>query len=111
MDLTSIPWQGTRYPGVSIHFYAANRTTGRTLVLIQMEPGYGYPRHAHRGEEQLLVVQGGYRDESGEHRAGEFARYANGTEHAPVAISEPNAVPCVLLALAHEGIKLLGGQT
>ncbi|MFY9345228.1 MAG: cupin domain-containing protein [Planctomycetota bacterium] len=109
MDLTAIPWQSTRYPGVAIHFYATDRQSRRALVLIRMEPGCGYPRHRHHGEEHLLVVQGCYRDERGEHRAGGFAIYPDGSEHAPVATSEPGAVPCVLLALAHEGIVLLGG--
>ncbi len=109
MDLSAIPWQTTRYPGVAIWFYASERRTGRALVLIRMDPGCGYPRHKHRGEERLLVVQGGYRDERGEHHAGSFVVYEDGSEHAPVALATPGAVPCVLLALAHEGIKLLAG--
>ena len=109
MDLTAIPWQSTRDPGVGIHFYAADRKSGRALVLIRMEPGCGYPRHRHRGPEQVLVVAGGYRDERGEHRAGQFVLYADGTEHAPIATADPGSQPCVLLALADEGIKLLGG--
>lgn len=109
MDLAAIPWQSTRYPGVAIRFYASDRTSGRALVLIKMDPGCGYPQHRHRGEERLLVVQGAYRDERGEHRAGEFAVYGDGSDHAPVAVDGPGAVPCVLLALAHEGVTLLGG--
>lgn len=108
MDLTAIPWQSTRYPGIAIHFYASDRRTGRTLALIRMDPGCGYPRHRHRGPEHLLVVQGGYRDDHGEHRAGQFVVHDDGSEHAPVALGGPDAEPCVLLALAHEGIKLLG---
>ena len=34
-------------------------------------------------------------------------RYAPGTEHGPRATGEPGGEPCVLLALAHEGVKLL----
>lgn len=109
MDLAAIPWQPTRYPGVAVCFYSSDRASGRALVLIRMEPGCGYPRHRHRGEEHLLVVQGGYRDERGEHRAGSFVRYDDGSEHAPTATDGPGAGPCVLLALAHEGIKLLAG--
>jgi putative transcriptional regulator len=106
VDLAAIPWKTTRHPGVGIWFYAADRASGRTLALIRMEPGCGYPRHKHRGEERLLVLQGGYRDEAGEHHAGAFASYEDGSEHAPVALAGPGAVPCVLLALAHEGILL-----
>ncbi len=109
MDLAAIPWQNTTYRGIAIHFYAADRKSGRALVLIRMEPGCGYPRHRHRGPEQLLVVHGAYTDDRGTHSAGQFVLYDDGTEHAPVATSEPGGAPCVLLALANEGIKLLGG--
>lgn len=110
MDLAAIPWRTTRYPGVRIHFYAVDQRSGRALVLIAMAPGRGYPRHRHRGAEEVLVVQGAYRDESGVHGAGQFVSYADGTVHTPVAVDEPHAVPCVLLALAHEGIALLAGS-
>ena len=92
-----------------MHFYASCERTHRVVALIAMEPGKGYPRHRHRGAEEVLVLQGGYRDALGDHRAGEFVRYEDGTEHAPVAIAEPGAPTCVLLALAHEGVELLRG--
>ena len=106
MDLGAIPWRTTRYPGIRVHFYAADEATGRVLALIRMEPGCGYPRHQHRGPEQLVVLQRGYPDEQGTHPAGEFRRYEDGSTHSPVATV--GAVPCVLLALAHEGVQLLG---
>lgn len=71
-----------------------------------MDPGHGYPRHTHRGVEAVLVLQGGYRDERGEHRAGEFVDYPDGSTHSPVAL--PGDESCVLLALAHEGVLLAG---
>lgn len=110
MDLAAIPWRSTRHPGVSVHFYAAQKASGRVLALIRMAPGCGYPPHRHRGEEQVLVLvlRGGYRDELGDHRAGAFVSYGDGTQHGPVAIDGPDAEPCVLLALAHEGVELLG---
>ncbi len=110
MDVAAIPWRSTRYAGVGIHFYAADRKSGRALVLIKMEPGHGYPRHQHGGTEELLVVQGNYRDEFGEHAPGQFVTYADGTVHGPIAIEAPGAVACVLLALAHEGVSLLGDR-
>jgi len=106
MDLSAIPWRTTRYPGVRVHFYRSDRDTGRVVALIAMAEGCGYPRHRHRGTEEVLVVHGGYLDERGEHRAGDYVRYEDGTSHAPVAL--PGA-ECVLFAVAHEGIALLGG--
>lgn len=106
MDLAAIPWRATRYPGVAVHFYASDAASGRVLALIRMDPGRGYPRHRHRGTERVLVLQGGYRDELGEHTSGTFVDYRDGSEHGPCAL--PGSTPCVLLALAHEGIQLLG---
>lgn len=106
MDLSAIPWKTTRYPGVRVHFYSSDRATGRVVALIGMAPGCGYPRHRHQGPEEVLVVQGGYRDELGEYRSGQFVRYEDGTTHAPVALD--GGEECVLFAVAHEGIALLG---
>jgi len=107
MDLAAIPWRTTRYPGVRVHFYSHDKQSGRTVALIAMAPGHGYPRHRHRGAEEVFVVQGGYRDELGEYRAGGYVRYEDGTMHSPVAVEGDE--DCVLFAIAHEGIALLGG--
>jgi anti-sigma factor ChrR (cupin superfamily) len=107
LDLTAIPWRTTKYPGVRIHFYSSDRATGRVVALIAMDPGCGYPRHRHQGAEEVLVVQGGYRDERGEYRSGQFVRYEDGTVHSPIALDGPGAQTCVLFALSHEGIALL----
>ncbi len=106
MDLAAIPWRTTRYPGMAVHFYASSRESGRVVALIRMEQGCGYPMHRHRGREEVLVLQGGYRDEFGEYGAGEFVAYEDGTTHTPMAVEESEGA-CVLLAVAHEGIKLV----
>ena len=105
--LDDVPFRETRYRGVAVHFYAHEQATRRVLAMIRMAPGCGYPRHHHRGAEEVLVLRGGYHDELGEYRAGTFVRYEPGTEHGPTALA--GAEPCVLLALAHEGVELLGG--
>ncbi|HEB53738.1 MAG TPA: cupin domain-containing protein [bacterium] len=108
MQLDTIPWRPTRYPGVAVHFYSSDERSKRVLALIRMAPGSGYPAHRHTGPEEVLVVRGGYEDELGHYRRGELVRYEAGTEHAPRATGESGGEPCVLLALAHEGVKLLG---
>lgn len=109
MDFAAIPWRTTRYPGVAVHFYASDRSSGRVLALIRMDPGCGYPEHRHHGAEEVLVLQGGYRDERGSYRTGQFVRHPDGSTHSPVALDGDGDPACVLLALAHEGIRLLGG--
>jgi anti-sigma factor ChrR (cupin superfamily) len=108
MDWSAIPWRTTRYPGVLIHFYATEKHSRRALALIRMDPGCGYPEHRHNGEEHVAVLQGGYRDADGDHVAGQFVRYPDDSQHAPTGCAGPGAAPCILLALAHEGISLLG---
>ena len=78
-DWDAIPWKQTRYDGVRVHFYASDKATGRVVALIGMQPGRGYPAHRHKGPEEVLVVQGGYRDAMGEHLQGQFVRYEDGT--------------------------------
>ena len=104
IDLDAIPFVPTRYPGVSIHFYRSDRDTGHAAVMIRMEPGCSYPAHRHHGPEELLVLEGGFRDAAGTYREGEYARFEAGSHHHPVALDDR---ACVFFAIAHEGIDLL----
>lgn len=106
MDLEAIPFRETSYPGVSIHSFHSDRTSGHAAVMIRMEPGASYPAHRHRGPEELLVLQGGFRDENGVYRAGEYARFEDGSVHHPRALEDGPA--CVFFAIAAEGIELFG---
>lgn len=104
LDLDTIPFKETSHPGVSIHFYYADPETRHGAVMIKMEPGSSYPRHRHNGPEELLILQGGFRDEHGEYRAGEFCRFEPGSIHHPVALED--GPPCIMFAIASEGIDL-----
>ncbi len=104
MDFESIPFKETNHDGVWIHFLYSNRETGHTAVLIKMAPRCSYPRHRHKGAEELFILQGGYRDERGEYRAGEYVRYEDGSVHHPVALEGDE--DCVFFAISQEGIDL-----
>ena len=130
-DLAALDWRLTRVEGVCwfpLHLEdeererenvshdaagAVARERGASAVLIRMDPGVGYERHRHVGPESVLVLQGGYRDDTGEVRQGEFAHYAAGSVHAPVALGDPSRPrgpdnpACVLYAVAVDGIELL----
>ena len=105
LDLSAIRFEPTRHHGVSIHFFWRDEATRHAAVLIRMAPGCSYPAHRHRGAEELFILQGGYRDERGEHRAGDYVRYEDGTTHHPVALE--GGLDCVFFAIAAEGIDLL----
>jgi anti-sigma factor ChrR (cupin superfamily) len=82
-----------------------------SVVLIRMSPGRGYPPHRHVGDEDVLILQGAYADELGEHPTGTFLRYAAGSAHSPVAcgdseLPESDENPaCILFAIARGGIQ------
>ena len=104
MDLSRIPFKETRHAGVQIHFLHSDPETGHVTALIKMAPGCSYPRHRHKGAEELFILQGGYQDELGEYRAGEYVRYEDGSTHHPVALRDGE--DCVFFAISQEGIDL-----
>ena len=130
-----IAWRETQSPGVAWFLVAAEdpdpappgaaeeadgvqqpaAARGAT-VLIRMEPGCGYPAHRHLDVEEVWVLAGGYRDERGTYRSGEYVRYPAGSAHHPVALGDRDqpigaANPvCLLLASARGGIEILGSE-
>jgi putative transcriptional regulator len=70
-----------------------------------MEPGCAYPSHRHIGPEEVLVLQGGYRDDRGEHRAGDYILNEAGSAHQPTALDFGE--DCILFAVAHGGIEVI----
>ena len=104
-DFSNIEWRQTRYEGIYLHTLRRDAETGDSTVLILMKPGCGYPAHRHNGLEEVLILQGGYSDQRGEHRAGDYVLNEAGSTHFPVALK--GAEDCIMLAVAHGGIKLL----
>jgi anti-sigma factor ChrR (cupin superfamily) len=108
LDLSKIPWRATRHAGVHLHVLRRDAETGDATVLIRMEPGSLYPAHRHRGVEEVFILQGGYTDSRGAHRAGDYVINEAGSAHHPRALEDP-AEDCVMLAFARGGIEILSG--
>ncbi len=114
---SEVAWRETGSPGVRWYLIDAEGSAGGggsgaardSAVLIEMDPGCGYPEHRHLDVEEVLVLRGGYRDELGEHRAGDYVRYEAGSRHTPVALGEQGDAVCLLYAIARGGIEVLGG--
>jgi len=102
-DLSSIDWKQTRHRGIFLHTLRRDEATNDATVLIRMQPGCSYPAHRHVGLEEVLILQGGYRDERGEHRAGDYLINEAGSTHSPVALD--NTEDCIMLAITHGGIE------
>ena len=72
-------------PGSDLKAYAFRTAPGKAML-----------QHGHSGQEWTLIVQGAYRDETGEFRTGAFIEEDESTLHAPVAFGE---VDCICLAV------------
>lgn len=78
---------------------AGPKCAGAIATLVRIQPGAAFPEHAHRGDETMLVLDGGFREpaDGGEEvwRGDEIFR-GDGTEHTLVAVP---GVPCIAAAL------------
>jgi quercetin dioxygenase-like cupin family protein len=71
------------------------KSASAICTLVRLQPGATFPEHAHRGDETMLVLDGGFREpaDGGEEvwRGDEIFR-DDGSEHSLVALP---GVPCV----------------
>ncbi|HEY0081052.1 MAG TPA: cupin domain-containing protein [Pyrinomonadaceae bacterium] len=105
LDFSTLEWSATRHEGIFLRVLRRDETTGTTSVLIRMQPGSVYPAHRHTGVEEVFILQGGYRDDEGEHRAGEYVVRVAGSVHRPVALDADE--DCIMFAVAHGGVELI----
>lgn len=119
LDMQGLAWRATRFPGVEwypLHHGEPIAGAGHqdAAVLIRMDPGASYPAHRHLGIEDVLILEGGYRDEFGEHGPGSYVRYPEGSVHRPIATGDPGKrasegnPACVMFAIARGGVENLG---
>lgn len=77
--------------------------SGYRLSLLRLDPGCAVPRHTHRGEELVMVLEGGYHDERGHYGPGDVEIADPSVEHQPIA--DPGPV-CVGLILWQAPVRL-----
>jgi anti-sigma factor ChrR (cupin superfamily) len=105
LDFSSLEWRATRHEGIFLRVLRRDEATGTTSVLIRMQHGSVYPAHRHTGVEEVFILQGGYRDDEGEHRAGDYIAREAGSTHRPVALDAGE--DCIMFAVAHGGVELI----
>jgi putative transcriptional regulator len=76
-------------PGIRVHVMQEDRARGMRACLVWAAPGVRHAVHRHGGDEVILVLQGGLRDERGSYGPGDICRSRAGSVHAEVA--EPGA--------------------
>jgi anti-sigma factor ChrR (cupin superfamily) len=79
-DLSALAWEELA-PGIRVHVVAEEPERGLRKCLVWADPGARMGTHRHGGDECILVLKGGLKDERGEYHAGELCRSREGSVH------------------------------
>ena len=72
--------------------------SGMLAAFVRLAPGVRFPRHTHHGHEWNLVLEGGFREDSGhEVWPGELLEKQSGSAHDFVAIEGPACIAAALI--------------
>lgn len=80
-------WRATDYTGIERSLFRSNKTGGRSSV-VRLTQGSRFPRHAHQGTEEVVVLAGVVRIGGVELGAGDYLFTSPGEEHDVVAVSD-----------------------
>lgn len=80
-------WKPTDYAGIERSLFRNNDAGGRSSVL-RMARGTRFPRHAHHGTEEVVVLAGIVRIGGHELTAGDYLFTQPGEEHDVVALTD-----------------------
>ena len=81
VDIESLPWQPTRWPGIEIKVLMEDKATGMITSLTRFAPGASLPDHEHVGIEQSYVIEGSLVDHEGACTAGNYVWRPAGSRH------------------------------
>jgi anti-sigma factor ChrR (cupin superfamily) len=77
-------WQPSPLPGVDRRLLdRVGDEVARATSVVRYAPGSRFDAHRHGGGEEILVLDGVFSDESGDHPAGTYLRNPPGSSHAP----------------------------
>jgi quercetin dioxygenase-like cupin family protein len=80
-------WQATDYRGIERSLFRNNDSGGRSSV-VRLTGGSRFPRHAHLGSEEVVVLSGSVSIGGVELGAGDYLFTSPGEEHDVVALTD-----------------------
>ena len=80
-------WIPTDYPGIERCLFRNNDAGGRSS-LVRLKQGSRFPRHAHTGTEEVLVIEGQVTLGSVAMGVGDYLFTEPGEEHDVVAVTD-----------------------
>lgn len=84
---TDREWAATGHTGIERSLFRSNDAGGRTSV-VRLKEGARFPRHAHDGGEDVLVLAGSVRIGDVALNEGDYLFTEAGEEHDVVALSD-----------------------
>jgi quercetin dioxygenase-like cupin family protein len=84
---TDREWKSTDYRGIERALFRNNETGGRSSV-VRLAQGSRFPRHAHEGTEEVVVLSGAVRIGGVELHEGDYLFTTPGEEHDVVAVTD-----------------------
>ena len=77
-------WTPSPQPGVERRMLdRVGGEVARATSVVRYAPHSRFERHVHGGGEEILVLEGVFSDEAGDHPAGSYLRNPPGSSHAP----------------------------
>jgi anti-sigma factor ChrR (cupin superfamily) len=73
------PGKTDAYDELMLHQHGAER-----IYLLRWHAGKSFPKHVHRGGEEIFILSGRYADEHGSYPAGTWVRAPVGSWHTPI---------------------------
>lgn len=94
-------------PGVDlVHLAGGPATAGADVGFVRVKAGHTFPLHHHRGDERVLVLQGGFTDSAGALvSAGDLVHQGGGTSHSLTALPDG---PDLIYAVVVFGVDIPG---
>ena len=80
-------WKPTDYPGIDRSLFRNNDAGGRSSV-VRLKQGSRFPQHAHRGAEEVVILEGRVAIGGEVLDAGDYLFTTAGEEHDVVAVSD-----------------------
>ena len=101
--MNSIAWKRTTSSLSTAPLQVGDDAT--QVSLIRMKPGGRIDKHYHGGDELTVVLKGGFSDDSGDYKAGDFVFCSRDDTHQPIAHQNED---CICLAAQDAPIKFTG---
>ncbi|MCS5693431.1 cupin domain-containing protein [Cyanobium sp. FGCU-6] len=80
----TLPWVASPTAGVERRLLERDGgEVARATSIVRYAPGSRFPQHRHDAGEEILVLEGVFSDDTGDHPAGTYLRNPAGSAHAP----------------------------